>query len=414
MAPGKRGLVRRLVIGMWCSGVSAPHSWPREAIIRTLLPAILLGCLVVECGGQIEPSAAMEAAIGPKDLWIPVLAESPEYQKLAGPELVLVGRIATGGGYPAAHPERQVWSHFLEMNDPWLPVADLRDCQGPFDKLRGKRTPLEFNHTMVLIKARLKHNRSQGKYPVVVPGWIREIRPDEAEWKLPWPANLPLLPPEREIFSIPLIIACEAASAADSKMGYSGVQHVGQQFKVLEVFHGDAKPGQSIQIRYNYLYINGLGRDVAQGEQVIWVMTGNRDQMTGYAAVPDTPYHRKEAQGLAARVKAAPSQDRFDLADLDLSKVETATTREAELPDLFAESAHGTNSWQLRKEVSVVYSGPDGAVYFVPAKKLYYVRREDYTPAGVRTQPWFFGPFQHDPSLLPAKPGASGAAKETH
>lgn len=341
------------------------------------------------------------AAIGPKGGWIPVLADSPKYQNLAGAELLLVGRVASWGASPAGRPEQTKWSYAIQMDTPWLPVADLRDCQGAFDRLRGRRSPLDFSHVTVLVKAKLKRDRSLGKRPVVVVGWMRHIRPDEGEWNLPWPANLPVLPPEREVLPILLIAAFEAATAADSALGYSGVHHARQHFKVLTVFHGDAKPNQRMTISYSYL--EGIGRDVAQGERVIWVMTGNQEQMRGYAAIPDTPYHRKEARDLAARVRAAPKPTRFDLLDLSFDKAKVATSRQAEVPDLFAESPRDSGTWELHKEVSIVYSGPDGAVYFVPEKKLYYVRRGVYSSTGARSQPNYFGPFKNDPSLLPSR-----------
>jgi hypothetical protein len=146
-------------------------------------------------------------------VWLPVQADSAEYQKLAGPELVLVGWITAGQGGLCR----------VALDNPWLPVADLGDLQRPFDKLRRQRALPQINGMKVLMKAKLKHDRSQGKYPVVVVGWLRELRLDEPDWQMPWPVNLALLPPERELFSIPMIIACQATKAADSALGYSGV-----------------------------------------------------------------------------------------------------------------------------------------------------------------------------------------------
>ena len=344
--------------------------------------------------------AAEPQDIGTEDGWIPVLAESPEYQDLAGAELLLVGRVGGHGAYPVGHPEQAQYTYTIQMDTPWLPVADLEDCQGAFDRLRGERSPPELFRTAVLTKAKLKHDRSRGRMPVVVVGWMRNVQNDDEEWDCPWLANLPLLPDKREVFSIPLIAACEATTEADSALGFSGVHHARQDFKVLTVFHGDATSGQRMTISYSYG--EGRGRDVAQGERVIWVMSDEQFGIRGYAAVPDTPYHRKEAQDLAARVRAASPRTRYDLLDIGL-KAEVATSREAEVPDLFVESSNDAKVWELRKEVDVVYSGPDGEVYFVPDKKIYYVRRDIYTSTGRRIQPTYFGPFQKDPSLLPQK-----------
>lgn len=268
-------------------------------------------------------------------------------------------------------------------------------------------SPLEFNGVALLLKAKLRRDRSRGKWPVVVVGWMREIRSNEEEWALPWLANLPLLPPEREPFSVLAVVACEATTTAESRLGYSGLYHARQHFRVLTVFHGAAEPNQRLAISYSYLETKG--RDVAQGEQVIWVLTGNQKRMQGYAAVPDTAYHRQEARDLAARLKATPPRTRFDLLDLSLDKAKVATVHKAELPGLFAETTADPKRWPLRKQVKVVYSGPDGEVYSVPEKGAYYVRRDIYSATGARSQPRYYGPFPKDPSLLPSARRSGGA-----
>jgi hypothetical protein len=260
----------------------------------------------------------------------------------------------------------------------------------------------------ILMKAKLKRDRSQGKHPVVVVGWLRELRPDEPDWQMPWPVNLPLLPPERELLSIPMIVACQATKAADSALGYSGVHHARQRFKVLEVFHGDAKVGEELDLRYSYMEpgmgFPWSGRDVNQGERVIWVVSGSGDGIHGYGAIADTPHNRQLASDLATRVKAAPPQTRFDLLDLDLSKAQIKANQPSEVGDVF-ELPPGSATWQVRKAVKVVYSGPDGEIYFVPEKEVYYLRRDLYGPTGSATH-YYFGPFDKDPSLLPNPPPA--------
>ena len=328
--------------------------------------------------------------------WTVVLADAPEYRKMPGPELLLVGRIAAWGGHPVGHPEKAKWGCMVQMENPWLPVTEP-PSQRAFDELRGSRPAREINGARVLIKAKLRRDRSMGKYPIVVVGSIRGLRGDEQDWKMPWLVNLPLLPPEREIFSIPLVIACEAETAADSALGYSGVRHARQRFKIVEVFHGEASIGRSIDLGYSYL--QRMGRDIDRGEKVIWVCTGPREEMSGYGAVPDTPRNRQEARRLAERVKARPPQTRRDLLDLGFDRAEVSTALTAEVPDLFIRSASGSESYELRRDVQIVYSGPDGAVYFAAAKKVYYVRRDVYGPTGPSSRA-FFGPFAEDPSLI--------------
>lgn len=330
-------------------------------------------------------------------MWVELLAGSPEYQKLAGPELVLVGQIAISGVAPDGRPEEVKWGWHLTVVNPWLPVADLRDCRNALDKLRAQRTLAEFGQPKVLIKAKLKRDRSMGKYPVVIPGWIRELQSGEPDWAMPWQVNLPLLPLEREFFPIPLIVACQSVTAADSRLGYSGVYHATQQFRVLELIHGKANVDQVLYVSYSYL--DGQGRAVNEGERVIWVFTGDDHAMRGYGAVPDTPHNRDEARNLAARVKAMPVPTRRDLNDLDFTNAQVATNVEREVPTLFIEVPLQSGKWELRKEVKVVYSGPDGAVYFVPQDKVFFIRRDTYDARGSKTQS-FFGSFQNDRSLL--------------
>lgn len=70
-----------------------------------------------------------------------------------------------------------------------------------------------------------------------------------------------------------------------------------------------------------------------------------------------------------------------------------AETNPARLPDIWHAVPPGSRSYEVRKEVQVVYSGLDGTVYYIPEKHAFYIRRD---PAGSSTMT-FYGPFQGDP-----------------
>ena len=329
--------------------------------------------------------------------WITFLGNSAEYQKLAGPELELAVYVARSCVAPAGHPEQTRWSCYLVIEHPWLPTADLRDYTDAWIRLFGQPTAGEFRLLKVLVKAKLKHDRSQGKYPIVVPGYMQLMDTNEADRAMSWNLNMFLLPVDGDYFLISLIVACESVSEADSKAGYSGFWNASQDFKVLESMHGEAKEGQIIRVNYSY----SMGRQrqcraVNKSERIIWVCTSSN---SGYGAVADTPRNREEARQLAARMKGTPVPTRRDLMDLSFNGAKVSTHLEREVPALFAEAPAGSGKWVLRKEVKQVYNGPDGAVYFLPNDKSYFYRRDVYDWLG-RRQSYYFGPYDHDRTLL--------------
>jgi hypothetical protein len=327
--------------------------------------------------------------------WVTFLGNSAEYQKLAGPELELVGYVARSGVAPAGHPEQTRWACSLVIVQPWLPTEDLRDYADAWIRLFGQPTAVEFRLTKVVVKAKLKRDRSRGKYPIVVPGSMRLMDTSEADRAMCWNMNMPLLPVDRDYFPISLIVACESVSDADSKAGRSGFWNASQDFKVLESIHGEAKEGQILRVNYSYS-MGGQCRPVNKRERVIWVCTSSN---RGYGAVADTPRNREEARQLAVRMKTTPVPTRRDLMDLSFNGAKVATHLEREVPALFAEVPAGSGKWVLRKEVKQVYSGPDGAVYFLPNVKSYFYRRDVYNRRG-RRQSYYFGPYDHDRTLL--------------
>jgi len=73
----------------------------------------------------------------------------------------------------------------------------------------------------------------------------------------------------------------------------------------------------------------------------------------------------------------------------------------AALPDLWEERPPGSKSYEIRKDVVVTDHGVDGTVYYLPAKKVFYVQHD---PAG-SSQLTYYGPFAGDPRQV-LKPDA--------
>ena len=347
------------------------------------------------CGANDTPDPTRENRAEGDGSWVTFLGDSADYQNLAGPELELVGHVTRAGAAPEGHPEQTKWSSSLVLEHPWLPTADLRDYEEAWIRLYGHTTAAESRSSKVLVKAKLKRDRSQGKYPIVVPGSMRLMDTKEADQAMCWNLNMPLLPVDRDYFPISLIVACESVSEADSTAGYDGFWHAAQDFKVLETMHGEAREGQILKVNYSYS-MSGQCRSINENERVILVLT-SPDQ--GYGAVADTPRNREEARQLGARMRATPVPTRRDLMDLSFDGAEVSTHLEREVPALFAEQPAGSGNWVLREEVKEVYSGPDGAVYFMQNDKSYFYRRDVYDRLG-RRQSHFFGPYDHDRTLL--------------
>lgn len=80
---------------------------------------------------------------------------------------------------------------------------------------------------------------------------------------------------------------------------------------------------------------------------------------------------------------------------MDLTKA-PRTSDASKLPDLFDERPKGSRSFEFRKDIRVVYSGLDGAVYEIPAKKCFYIQSDPIASSTMT----FFGPFEGDPVKL--------------
>lgn len=80
---------------------------------------------------------------------------------------------------------------------------------------------------------------------------------------------------------------------------------------------------------------------------------------------------------------------------LDLSKGDVAAglSEVYRIGDLFEERPAGSGSFEICKDVEKVYSGLDGAVYYVPAKNAFYVQHD---LRGSSTY-HYYGPFKGDP-----------------
>ena len=197
---------------------------------------------------------------------------SPDYKKLAGPEIEVVGVVGTSGGHSAGEPRMMSCLHYIVFDHPNMP-SDCEEYRAVLAGLCGQHQLTEFNGTRLLVKGKVTPEPNWGNRPKLAIGWVRELGPRDEDWRSPWPMNLQLLP-SPEAGPIAWVAACEATDPADSQLGYSGVQNVRQRFKVLEVFLGDVmNSGQAIEMAYSYLVPGFLvsGRDVVQGERLIWV-----------------------------------------------------------------------------------------------------------------------------------------------
>ena len=268
-----------------------------------ILCAALLTC---SCG-QSKVHTSSEAR---SEKWIEVQAQSSEYTAALEPEMVLIGRISISGGRAASEPvENTQWSAHIQMgNHPWLPVDDLSDYQQSFNTLCGNRELQDLGQVEVLIKGKLTKDPSQGNRSVVMIGWMRKLVFDDNDWNMPWQINLPLLPLTKDKDTISHIISCQAIEEANSQLGYSAVHHASQTFKIIETFYGQEITDKSLNLPYSY--VTGHGRDLKNGESVIWVLMKTNDgECFGYGAIPDTPNNRQKALELSNKLKEC-SQER--------------------------------------------------------------------------------------------------------
>ncbi len=80
---------------------------------------------------------------------------------------------------------------------------------------------------------------------------------------------------------------------------------------------------------------------------------------------------------------------------LDMTAV-PYTTNFSKLPDLFEERPPGSKSYHIQKDVTAIYSGLDGTVYFIPGRNIFYVQHD---LAGASTL-HYYGPFDGDPYVV--------------
>jgi len=89
---------------------------------------------------------------------------------------------------------------------------------------------------------------------------------------------------------------------------------------------------------------------------------------------------------------------------MELSKA-PQTTDCSKVPDLWEARPKGSHSYEMRKDIKIVYSGFDGTVYYIPRKGCFYIQSD---PLGSSSMT-FFGPFPGDPAKalnLSTKPAA--------
>ncbi|MBA7485686.1 hypothetical protein ES707_21236 [subsurface metagenome] len=77
---------------------------------------------------------------------------------------------------------------------------------------------------------------------------------------------------------------------------------------------------------------------------------------------------------------------------LDLTAV-PHTTNFSRLPDLFEERPLGSKSYHIQKDVTAIYSGLDGTVYFIPRRNIFYVQHDKLGSSTLT----YYGPFEGNP-----------------
>ena len=85
----------------------------------------------------------------------------------------------------------------------------------------------------------------------------------------------------------------------------------------------------------------------------------------------------------------------------------SSTTEFSALPDLLEEVPTGSNSFEFKKDVEIIYQALDGTVYYLPEKETYYIHSQPFGSSRLR----FFGPYRGNPleSLKLPKAGIQAA-----
>jgi len=92
---------------------------------------------------------------------------------------------------------------------------------------------------------------------------------------------------------------------------------------------------------------------------------------------------------------------------LDLTAV-PHTTNFSRLPDLFEERPLGSKSYHIQKDVTAIYSGLDGTVYFIPRRNIFYVQHDKLGSSTLT----YYGPFEGNPfQALNLQPDVQGEGK---
>ncbi|MHC4640007.1 MAG: M56 family metallopeptidase [Planctomycetota bacterium] len=92
------------------------------------------------------------------------------------------------------------------------------------------------------------------------------------------------------------------------------------------------------------------------------------------------------------REKDTSAGKHIEFLGLDLTDA-PRTTKSTDLSDLFEARPPGSKSYHIRKDVTAVYSGLYGTVYYIPEKEIFYVQH-DKMGSSTRT---YYGPFNGDP-----------------
>lgn len=308
-------------------------------------------------------AARAELSDQERTAWTLALGKDADYQQSTSPEIEIIGTI-----------HFEAWSNYIVVGHPSLWVGNEARVLEALARIQPGDARAR-SGTRVLMKGKIVEDATYPGHRKFAVGWVRKVDDHDADWEAPWPMNFVLLPSD-EVRSIPLIAACQASGPAQSELGFNAVQFAHQRFKLLEIFHGEGKIGESMELEYSYL-VPGMvpgwpGRDIRPDEKVIWVVTNTTDGKVGYGAVADTPGNRKAAQRLAERLKAA----RADLSDQE----RTALRDYAKSPASVKEAAQICLRHKLTKGQILDYLGDTYRVVAMGGRMEFY-----YAPSQVLT-----------------------------
>jgi hypothetical protein len=95
------------------------------------------------------------------------------------------------------------------------------------------------------------------------------------------------------------------------------------------------------------------------------------------------------------RAIAERSKERVEFLGLDLTDA-PRTTESEDLSDLFEARPPDSKSYHIRDDVTAVYNGLYGTVYYIPDKEVFYIQHDKLGSSTMT----FYGPFKGDPQQV--------------